>query len=210
MNMEGTKHEKAILVALAYIVGFTSGFIAFGMSQPDAHIVEEVALMNTIPVSNADTHPNLPADTLATVDTPQQDDTESVVTEKGTRVYYQNDRLYVSVDGAVNLLSVAKNSLSSAVAAAFSTQGTHISIPKYLASPDGKYVFFCEQQQETDSCIGFVYDVTGTVIQYVAHDGKKVAITADVAKSAAWSENTLSFGTYRSQSIEKPWIVTAQ
>ena len=214
MNIEGTKHEKAVLVLLAYTIGLTSGFIAFGIAQPNSQIIEDVTLVNNISVSHAEVQQNEQTEmTLSNTDESSEaaiEGTTQTPTGKGTEVYYENDRLYVSVDGETNLLSAARSSLSSAVAAAFSTQGTHVTIPKFLTSPGGAFVYFCEQQQEVDSCVSFVYDVSNNVIQYVSDNGKKVTVPATVAKSAAWNENTLSFGSYRSQSVEKPWVVTTE
>lgn len=219
MNMEGTKHEKAILVLLAYIIGFTSAFIAFGIAKSISVDADDTVAYEIVSDSMGDTDDMMvpETDVQPTAEAPLPSapeegaaDSSVLLTGKGTEVYYENGKLYASTNGDMHLLSVAKNKLTSAVAEAFSSQGSHIAIPKFSVSTDGSFVYFCEQQQETDSCVNFVYDVTGDVIQYVSAEGKKVVTSAAIAETANWTPAGLTFGTYRSQSTEKPWIVTVQ
>jgi hypothetical protein len=78
------------------------------------------------------------------------------------------------------------------VQSAFENQGLHVDIPAYIASPDNKFVYFCEQPAKTDSCNSFVFDVEKNVIEYVSVDGKKLTTTGAVAKTASWSEKGLT------------------
>ena len=210
--MEGTKHEKAVIVLLAYIVGFTAGFIAFGVSKTNVpeEVIEVVANDTETLTQIAPTKPveqtELPISDSEKIEGELTDDYSNPTgSGKGTQAYYKNNRLFVSVEGKVNLLSVAKSKLTADVSSIFSNQGSHVAIPKYEVSPNGKYVYFCEQQTDVTECLSFVYDVANQIIQYVVADGKKVLISTEEAKKVTWKGNTLAIGVRSSEAAELPW-----
>ncbi len=108
------------------------------------------------------------------------------------------------------LLSVQSKSIDESTAAEFANQGMHEAIPFYLTSPDGAFIYFCEQQTADDTCQHLVFDTTNSMIHYVKADTAKLVTAGDVAKSAAWDGNTLKIGTYRSTSDDAPWEVSPQ
>jgi hypothetical protein len=212
MDMEGTKHEKAVIVVLAYIVGFTSGFIAFGVTQPDLQSIAPIEMpletglpTETVPVTSDGT--KLPmTDTAPTAGATENDYTVPKYTE-GTHVYYENGRLFLSVDGNVSLLSIERNRMAANVTEFFRTQGSHVAIPHYALSPDNKFVYFCEQQGDADSCVSFIYDVTAQTIQFVVDNGEKVTLTAAEAKTGRFDGATLVIGLQQSTDPTTPWKV---
>jgi len=196
--MLGTKHEKTVIIILAYIIGFTSCFIAFGVSpimysefEPIQPLIDETNfyMEETLPVETTTTPTNL---------------TDNEI------VSYADGRLYAMAGGSRYVLSFDATLIEDGVKDSFSEQGMHISPPSFVASPDGKFVFFCETQTTDDSCLALIFDTTANVIQFLNHNGSKVTVTTETAAAAMWSNGSLSLGQYLSVSNTEPWTVTTQ
>lgn len=220
--MEGTKHEKAVLVVLAYIIGFTSGLIAFGLSQKsltpapvvDVATVDMEAPMTAPdviegyvpPTGNPPGYDSAEAD--MTTDAPVEVSTEAdVVFSDGEVATYQDGKLYANVSGERYVLSLRNDVMPNTNVEGFSTQGIHVALPKYLASPDGRFVYFCEQQTEAEECTHFVFDIAGNMIQFVNNGGEKLVTPSTVAENASWTNSGLVIGAFSSLSTETPWQV---
>jgi len=199
LNMEGTKHEKAVLVILSYIVGLTSGFIAFGLTQGTPTLeTNDVVLQYEVPVVNAsETTQN---DALATPPT----------TTAATQVTYQDGRLTVDKNDSVQVLSVERNRLNLEAASYFTIQGTHSSELVYSVSPDTNYVYFCEQETKNDQCNSFVYDVQNETIHYVRSGDVKTVLTSAEARRVAWVNESLVIGQNASPEAATPWLLSLQ
>jgi hypothetical protein len=223
MNMEGTKHEKAVLVVLAYIIGFTSGLIAFGLSQRASAPVEEMVSIDmsaplptpaevdgyTPPTENPPDYVETET-VFPTEESPvSQSEEGDVVFADGEVVMYQDGKLYANVSGERYVLSLRSDVMPNTNVEGFSTQGIHVALPKYLASPDGQYVYFCEQHTEVDGCTNFVFDIASNTIQFVNNGGEKLITPASIAENAVWSDSGLTIGTYSSISAATPWVVSA-
>ena len=199
LNIEGTKHEKAVLVILSYVSGFTAGFIIFGMSSLASTKSEPVTYQ--VPVQNEVSMTAPVEETTATEET----------TVQSEEVLYKDGRLMANVNGASVLLSAQLATVDPETAKSFANQGVHEAIPNYLASDDGSFIYYCEQHSPADSCSNFIYDVNAQVIQYVTVDGKKLISNAQTAQSATWSNGTLKIGTATSVSTDTPWkLASAQ
>ena len=211
MNMEGTKHEKAVILFLAYVVGFTSGFIAFGISKPTPETASVIEVVEEITLEES---PVILDEVAVTEVVTEAEDLPNEYSNplhpEGTHAYYQNGRLLVSVDGEVTLLSMEKNRMAANVTDLFSNQGSHIAIPHTSVSTDNKFVYFCEQQSDADRCVSFVYSIDAQTIYSVMDNGLKVVLTASDAKNVTWNGNTLSVGTSLSTSPETPWKLAAR
>lgn len=214
MNMEGTKHEKVVILVLAYVVGFTSGFIAFGVATPDLETVTPVAVVESItsevPMEEVATDLPVIEEQAVTLSDDNAKDYIEPMYPQGTHVYYQNGRLFVSIDGNVNLLSIEKNRMAANVTDLFSSQGSHVAVPHYAISDDNKFVYYCEQQSSQDTCVSFVYDIANQTVQYVVENGQKLVLAASDAKKAVWSNATLLVGNGASISPETPWKVATR
>ena len=201
LNIEGTKHEKAVLVILSYVSGFTAGFIVFGLVN--------LAPLNTAAViseSVADVVSVVEPEPLATADTVLADATKSA-----REVEYIDGRLMANANGASVLLSAQLNTVDAETAKAFANQGVHQAIPNYVASEDGAYIYYCEQHSTEDLCTNFMYNVSTGMIQYVTIDGKKAISTSAEAKLAYFEGASLHLGTAVSMDINTPWkLATAQ
>jgi hypothetical protein len=206
LNIEGTKHEKAVLVILSYVAGFTAGFIVFGLSQTPA--LQSVTVTPEVVTA-------VPNNVVAEVPAPAAPAAEAVenteTPDMSQEVLYKDGRLMANVNGASVLLSAQLQTVDAETAKAFANQGVHETIPQYMASDDGNFIYYCEQHSQADSCTNFVYDVTNQIIQYVTRDGAKLVTTAEEAKTATWSGSTLTIGSASSASAATPWkLVSAQ
>ena len=211
MNMEGTKHEKAVILFLAYVVGFTSGFIAFGTKQSAPEVVSVTEVVQEISLEESpDVVEEVITDDVLTEAVESPNEYSNPLHPEGTHAYYQNGRLLVSVNGQVTLLSMEKNRMAANVTDLFSKQGSHIAIPHTAVSTDNKYVYFCEQQSDADSCVSFVYAIEAQTIYSVMDNGQKVVMSGSDAKKVTWDGNKLSVGTSLSTSPEAPWKVAAR
>ena len=199
--MEGTKHEKAVLVILSYVSGFTAGFIVFGLVN--------LAPLNTTAVM---TEPMVEEVSVIAPETQMTDDV--VVAEAAIparEVEYIDGRLMANANGASVLLSAQLATVDAETAKAFANQGVHEAIPNYATSEDGSYIYYCEQHSTADLCTNFIYSVSTGMIQYVTIDGKKAISTSAEAKLAYFEGTSLHLGTAVSMDTNTPWkLATAQ
>lgn len=194
--MEGTRHERAALVGVAYFLGFLTTFIGFGQSA------------TSTPALPLETATAQPAAVVAAV-APVEETTVAVETavEPGV-VTYQNGILEVSALGGTRTLSVNSDVSGLEAGADFSEQGIHVGEIAYSASATGEYVFFCEQKAvEAQTCSPFVYDVLTDKIYRVTKDGDKVDLINSAAKSVTWSNGSLTIGSATSKEAGKPWAL---
>lgn len=193
MNLEGTKHEKAVLVVLAYIIGLTSGFIGFGITQGLAtQTIEVTATPEFIP--DGYTSPDTP---------PPSEEAAAPASEEVAR--YEDGKLYAYVHGDRFVLSLSSEVMPVENVEGFATQGIHKKIPTYSTSADGRFVHFCEQQTDADECTHFIFDADENVIQPVSFDGKKFITSISDALTAAWQGDTITIGLYSSAAVATPW-----
>jgi hypothetical protein len=194
MNLEGTKHEKAVLVVIAYIIGFTSSFIAFGvMEQYQAPAVLE-------------TTETWPEGYMPPTEQPPLD--EAVSTEESptnSMAVYEEGKLYATVAGERYVLSLSNDIMDVTNVEGFATQGIHENIPTFSASNDSRFVHFCEQQTEADACTHFIFDAGRNVIQPVSLNGQSFITTISEALSTVWNNDTLTIANYASVSEAEPW-----
>ena len=211
LDIEGTKHEKVVLVVLSYVIGFTAGFICFGVTQSlrnenrEARVAEPVAFEVTPPSpSSVVTDPVADQADLAT-----NSAAPATLLDSKTEAIYTDGKLQVHANGNTYLLSMKSSHLSASVQSSFKNQGMHTDIPTYSVSPDNKFVYFCEQQTTEDSCNSFVFDIEKNVIEYVTVDGKKFSSSAAVAKTSTWTEKGLSIDGKTSADATAPAALLA-
>ncbi len=200
--MSGTKHEKTVLIILSYIIGFTSGLMAVNLFSYSAPIHEPIMIEAMVDNTESEA-----------LEVPTQNPVSEVpaVEPVGEIVTYVDGRLYATVGDSKVVLSINVDNLGEEVPEEFVSQGTHISEPFYLSSPDGLYVYFCEQQSTDESCVSYVYDTTSSLIQPVTALSQKIDVSNEEASSATWSEGSLQVGSFVSVSLsETPWVVEAR
>ena len=191
--MEGTKHEKVVLVVLAYIIGFTTGLIGFGVNQSgfistDANYSELELGEQEVSVAKSDINSN---------------------TDNGDEIVsYKDGRLRLIDDDNTLLLSIDKNLVDEESLDSFTEQGIHTAIPYFIISPDQHYVYFCEQRSTEDACTNFVFDTESSIIQFVSNGGEKLSTTAATAQGVYWNDDGgLVIGDLTSLALDTPWKV---
>jgi hypothetical protein len=205
LNIEGTKHEKAVLVILSYVSGFTAGFIVFGIAQFSS--LQSTTMMSDPVMLETESEP-------VAMEVENYDLNDSVSqenTDQSRQVLYTDGRLMANVNGASVLLSAQLDTVDAATAATFADQGVHEAIPNFATSEDGAFIYYCEQHSTQDLCTNFIYNVDTGMIQYVTIDGQKAITSSATAKSAYFEGNTLHLATAMSASPATPWkLVSAQ
>ena len=208
LDIEGTKHEKVVIIVLAYVMGFTAGFICFGISTNRSAVggTDSPAAVQALFAPE-----QISADTLISTPEPTETTAEIATNPEAAHgpatVTYTDGKLQAQVGDNSYLLSMRTSGLDSAAQSAFKNQGAHQDIPAYTVSPNGKFIHFCEQQSADDSCMNFIFDVEKNVINYVSIDGKKVTTTGSIAKAATWSENGLTLDNKTSADAAAPALL---
>lgn len=198
---EGTRHEKAAIVAVSYIIGFTAAFILFTNFAVDTSDVYEMdGVVSTAAVVNA-----VPAKPAKTEAVPAQlANTSKVAT-------YNNGLLQVDVADQSNLLSFNVDNSDINADITTMTQGFHYGELTYSVSNDDKFVFFCERHEaNAETCTGYVYDISADRIFPVAKSGAQPAISASSAAQASWVNEGLKIGSNYSASPTAPWVLIGE
>ncbi len=129
------RHERAMLIVLTYIIGFTTSFIAFGITGDTGAIhefAEQKTLQNAAAVMTAVPEPIITTDDVG----------------------LDNLGLYVMRDGEQYFVS------GSLPAGAETGPGYHVSIDRISLSHDGRLLYFCAQETfDQKDCTEYVYDV---------------------------------------------------
>ncbi|MEM9336255.1 MAG: hypothetical protein AAGA35_00155 [Patescibacteria group bacterium] len=197
-DLEGTKNERGIILILAYIIGFTSGYIAFGyqdnylLKQPKPSLEQT---KQQIQGEQMVAEPSL---------------TTSVPEEGSGRLRYASGVLeYVHEDGTVRALSFLQTpSLAASALLGADQQGVHTALDAYNTSPDERFAFFCEQKLDQSQCYPFVYDSTEDEIRFVREREVPFPISIDVARRVYWNEDGIVLGEFHSRQKDQPWIVS--
>ena len=199
--MDGTKHEKVVLVVLAYIIGFTAGFICFSITASGGAPSVAVATENH-------TAPNERHQADSSVQ-PGQDLSapEAEVISGMATATYENGKLKAFVDTKEYLLSFNTSVVDITGPDDFKNQGSHADIPAFVVAPEGRFIYYCEQQSADDTCNNLLYDVAENAIRKVTVAGEASVSSAHDAKSAIWSNGALVIGNYISQTPTEPWIL---
>lgn len=188
--MTGTRHERVALVILAYVVGFTSAFIAFGVSNlNEAKVVyqsvaefevdEEYVAENTI---------------------------GSVMGASAVMAQYEGGMLTATIGEERYVLSIDEDIIPAEERLAFVEQGLHVVPPPYVVSPTGKFIYFCEQSSEgAGECQAFVFDVENNVINFVTESGEKLVVSGGAAAAATWQGDILHLDGRTSLEATAPW-----
>lgn len=181
--MEGTRHEKAFLVITAYVIGFTTAFIAFAI--PSMQSTDTVETITAAPraVSSSTAAPSLSVG-------------------KG------EEGLYAITPTYQRLLSVDRATLSANLIDSAPTSGYYYQIIDAEASRNGQFVYYCEQIDESDdTCDPYVYELATDSLHLVTADGAEVK--PEIAShAAAWTDTSeLMIDDRISSDPAKPWIL---
>jgi hypothetical protein len=186
--MIGTRHEKIVIVLAAYVIGFTTAFIAFGVNEVhegDATAKRMVAVAQT------------PAN--ETVDYKK---VHHNISEIGTDEF----GLYVNVGGYKRTISAAASLLGASVIQGAMGPGYAVEHLKPAISTDGWFAFYCEKATEdADACSPFVYSLFDDTIHKVTLNGVQEPVRISDFTVAWSSDNYLLINGYSSVDNVTPW-----
>jgi len=200
-ELEGTRHEKVALVLLAYIIGITSGYIAFATHstpvsakyQSATFHIDRVSDMNShIPIDNSDYGRGIV----------QRDKNHS-----DRFVHYTDGRLIVESPDLQMLISIHADQMGEDVQPGFEMQGTHIVPPVFIADAADENVFFCEFFKTDAECLSYIFNATDVTIKPVVLNGQQLNLTETEARTAAWVDGQLMVANLVSLPRE-PWKLT--
>ena len=177
------KHEQALIVVLAYLIGFSTAFIAFGLD-------------------NVKSYKPKPDSKPYTTQLP----VKSAAEERGEA------RIGIAIreEGLYALLSDRDRIISAQSASLIATEsGYHHQVIKTEVSPNNQYIYYCVQLVATSSdCANFVFDVDEDVVYKVSRaDGEQIMTPATLLVAAWTSDNLLTINNFVSASKAEPWRV---
>ncbi len=188
--MEGSRHEKAVLTAVSYVLGFTAAYILFGNFTSTSTSTPAFPIADT---------PNVASVISAT---------EAAV-PAATKTVVANGEFSVQIGSEVKLLSV--NVEETNISSDGLTQGFHYGDISSVVSGDGKFVFFCEKHaSDAETCLGYVYDTEEDVIYPVSKSGTQVQISHKSAEEAIFTAVGLKIGSNYSANPAAPWVLISE
>lgn len=164
------KNEKVTLVFFAYIIGFTTAFIAFAINDNKYSDNDIVAYEDHSEIVKPTNHnPVL------------QNQSALKIVEKPEGLFIQNGS--------------QERVLSATAIDGVSGEGFHTEIFASSVSPNGQYVYFCASLVgEQGICANFVYGVTDDLVYRVKVGEESLKTTEEEAGTASWvSNDTLKF-----------------
>lgn len=192
--MEGTRHEKAALISVAYFIGALTAFIWYGATQTADLTIISADQVQSASVINAVREPK-----PVVAEVPPQ--------RTGIALYYKGV-LDVEAIGGTKVLSYNPEVSGFAASEEFAMQGTHVGDLIFAVSPTEEYVFFCEQKSlAVNTCSPFIYDVLQDKIYSLTANTGAFDVTLNSAKSAGWVEGGLNLGGVLSVAPNTPWLM---
>lgn len=176
------KHEKVGILALSYIIGFVTAYIAFGLENSD-YSGKQISFQDSSPVASTDTE-----------------------TRREIGATVKADGLYALLGDKERILS------AQAIAATEPNLGYHYQIVATEVSPDGKYIYYCAQMTaESEDCYNFVYDIGADTIHTVRASQSEAQLQSVIDDlSVIWQNGRLLLDGHMSISGFEPWKVAAQ
>ena len=206
MNIEGTPHERALLVTFAYIIGFITAAIAFNyaLGGAPAQVAMVAVSPATQPASVATAVPTTEPEAAAPAATPTVSDT----------LVYENQGLYLYTDADfpvllskhIDALDISYDDLPELA----DRQGFHTAVPGYEYFAAYEFVYYCEQY-DANTCVPYLYDVAEAQLRVVQDATGPVSLPIAAANQATLTlEAGLTIPGYRSASPAEPHRVVAQ
>lgn len=181
--VEGTRHERVVLIVLAYVIGFITAFIAY----------------NFTPQTDINTQSSLHVSEKETGQTPQF----------AFNVVFEDDGLYAVTNTYRRIISANKNVLSAAAQANIAEgSGYHYKIVDAEASRNGKYIYYCEQLSESSStCDPYVYNLETDTVHHVTDEGRHLTFPINDHQSQWLEGSILVVNNEASADFQKPWVL---
>jgi|GEM_PF-3537881 len=155
------KHEKAVLISLAYVIGFVTAFIAFSLSGPDKNIISDEIVATTEMASG---------------------NNDSTQPDNFAEIMDRIDGLYVMRDGNERVVSARDENISN-------QKGFHSRIFLASMSPDKTYMHYCaEVVKDANECINYVYSFTKDMVMTLKSANNSI-VSAKAGPFPQWSGN---------------------
>ena len=143
-----------------------------------------------------------------TITHPKIERTESVDEPRLDLYDYTDGKLNVFTSQGLETLSVSPFISEVEVVADEARQGINYSIPALKMSPNGNFLYFCEQQTEkANYCVGYIYDYTSEAINPITINNNPFTIANDLASEVLWNENGLYLENIHSIDSIEPWLM---
>lgn len=199
--MNAIRHEQAVLVVMAYVVGFVTAFIAFGVNKSD----EAKQIVYTPTTNEVQANQVIEAteeESMAPVN-------NSANNASVAGAFYQ-DGMFTAVNNSEQVVLSVDSALMPDLATdpQFASQGLHQSPPEYVVSPNGAFIYFCEEYTTPGTCRSFVYDLAQDLIIPVTFAGERTEISLSDAATASWSNNTLLIADFATSGVNGTWDMT--
>lgn len=185
--MEGTRHEKVALVAIAYLIGFITAFIAFGVNK--IHTGSETLVIRH-DTSNAEI----------------QTEAHNAITSVGL----DEEGLFAVTSQRERLLSADRDILNASVISSTGEPGFYYSIIDAEASRNGQFAYFCEQLlEEAAECDPYVYELATDMLHPVRMDGELFKPNSNEHTSLWTEDSLLMLNGAVSSDPAQPWNLTS-
>lgn len=184
--MIGTRHEKALIVLTSYVIGFTTAFIAFGITNMGNKGEE-----NKDYASSKGQYEN--------IDYTQEHKNIAAIGS-------DDEGLFVTVGGYNRIISGKMPALEASAIASLRGPGYAFEHHGAVVSKNGWLAFYCEQEKEDSvDCLPYVYSLYDDSVHPVTLDGQQVYLDSTKLTSDWSTDNYLIIDGYYSDSIETPW-----
>jgi hypothetical protein len=175
-------------VAASYVIGFASAFIAFGVTDANA-----------------------PAALPVVAEYIESHEQTAVAAEKvkATTLRVEETGLVLVTEDLERLLSARKSSpLAANALTAANEPGFAERLVEAELSRDGKFAYFCEVLNESDTtCDAYVYDVEMDTIYPVKVNDTVYRPETETHRSSWSSSGNLIVDQFHSVSTSRPWIL---
>lgn len=182
--MENSRHEKVMIIIAAWVIGFVTAYIAYGITRiNEQYPTTEVVKVNSV------------------AEVQQQLNNRPALEEDELGLYFKTAE-------SRRLLTANQAALASADPTAITkpTNGEYYEVYGMSVSPNAKFAYFCEQLRAADTtCEPFVYDVAADALHRVElSDGRTTLPISD--QKVSWGEQgKLFLSDFKSSSFAEPW-----
>lgn len=182
-NVNKIEYNYIVLVVLAYVIGFTTAFIAFGIDGQQKS--SSVTKMAEAEKYEREIVANIPEKTQAST----------------IKTVLRNEDLYVMHGNKERVISAHSEDVSL-------EPGFHWKVFSTKISPSKEFIYFCTQlDKDRDQCRSFVYSLNADTVFSVTINGDVVYSTQAEADAATWNDDdTLNLKGTPSYEGDAPWV----
>lgn len=185
-------HERAAVMALTFVIGFTTGLIAYGLPVADAPVAY-------VPPTSQ---------TASAISASAEVEEADVLDQSVAQPTIGTTQAYAEVDTAgLHFITDAGERLLVSVAVGNGVDGirAHTAIHQPLPSPDGRFLFYCAEYADTaGACDALVFSAENNTLRPVTVDTLQVPSRMRTAWS---SDGRLQINQQVSLSAAQPWEV---